>query len=310
MTFANLNDKIIKKRGAVMNFTGVEKYEVNDRAGNGNCRNGKVCNVIEKWYKKLEFPKEYDAEFYDALDKYDICDDIDISDYDLNETDGKRNLLSFLFMCEKLCEQYRSKGIDENIMVHTAKDIVLWTNAWSEVKGEMYLGELNWLSNHFNMRLFRLGNLEFMLKKFHTDFPEFSITKDDYLIDVHIPNDAKFRDEDCEESFRMAKEFFKKHYPDLELKYFTCESWLLDRELNKLLPETSNIIRFGRRFEVIPQETTEDYAALRYVFKWDTTRFNLENAVCSSGFSERLKKHVLSGEKLYSVTGVFPVDEI
>ena len=293
-----------------MNFTGVEKYEVNDRAGNGNCRNGKVRDVIEKWYKKLEFPKEYDAEFYGALDKYDISDDINITNYDLNETDGKRNLLSFLFMCEKLCEQYRSKGIDENIMVHTAKDIVLWTNAWSEVKGEMYLGELNWLCRHFKMKLFRLGNLEYIIKESPFDFAQYGIKKGDTLIDVHIPNDAKFTPELCDESFRYAKKFFSEYYPEYKLDFFTCASWLLDRELDKLLPETSNIIKFGRRFTVVDEETHESFGALRYVFKWNTNRLNLKSAVCTSGFSERLKKHVLAGEKLYSVTGVFPVDEI
>jgi hypothetical protein len=195
-------------------------------------------------------------------------------------------------------------------MIHTAKDLILWTNAWSDVKGEMYLGELNWLSNHFSMKLFRLGNLEFMIKKFPLDFPEKGIVKGDMLIDVHIPNDAKFTPELCVESFRKAKEFFARYYPEYTFKFFTCHSWLLDRELNKLLDETSNIIQFGRRFTVIPEASHENYAALRYVFKWNTNRLNVKNAVCTSGFSERLKKYVMSGEKLYDVLGVFEVDNV
>lgn len=270
----------------------------------------KTRAIIKKWYESLNFPKEYDVDFYTYVEKYDISEDVDISTYDLKEKDGRRNLFSFLYMCEKLSEKYKEKGIDRQILVNTVRDIVLWTKAWSDVEGEMYLGELEWLSNHFNMKLFRLGSLEYMLKKFPDGLSEFGITKDEYLLDVHIPNDAKFSPADCEESFKMAKEFFAKHYPEIKLRFFTCESWLLDRELEKLLPETSNILGFGRRFAVVPHMVHENFAALRYVFKWNTNVSNLENAVCTSGFSKRLKQHVLNGGKLYEVTGVFPFEAV
>ncbi len=293
-----------------MRFLGVEGYEVPVRAWGWKYYNPEVNGIIEKWYKKLEFPKEYDREFYSALKEYTISDNISIDTYDLDCKDGKRNLLSFLFMCEELSQKYAENGIPQEIMVHTAKDLVLWTNAWSDVKNELYLGELNWLCRHFKMKLFRLGNLEYIIKESPFDFAQYGIKKGDTLIDVHIPNDAKFTPELCDESFRYAKKFFSEYYPEYKLDFFTCASWLLDRELDKLLPETSNIIKFGRRFTVVDEETHESFGSLRYVFKWNTNRLNIKNAVCTSGFSERLKKHVLSGEKLYSVTGVFSVDEI
>lgn len=293
-----------------MRFLGVEGYEVPVRAWGWEYYNPAVKEIIEKWYKKLEFPKEHDQQFYSALNEYIISDNISIDTYDLNCKDGKRNLLSFLFMCEDLSKRYEEKGIPQEIMIHTAKDIVLWTNAWSDLKNEICLGEIGWLANHLKMKIFRLENLEFRIKNSPFDFPEKGIKKGDALIDVHIPNDAKFTPELCKASFSFAKKFFAEHYPEYKPCYFTCWSWLLDRELDKLLPETSNIIQFGRRFTVVPDESHEDYAALRFVFRWNTNRLNVKNAVCTSGFSERLKKHVMSGEKLYSVTGVFSVDEI
>ena len=294
----------------LMRFLGVEGYETEVRTWGWKYYNPDVNTIIEKWYKKLEFPKEYDREFYSALKEYTISDNISIDTYDLDCKDGKRNLLSFLFMCEELSQKYAEKGIPQEIMVHTAKDLVLWTNAWSDVKNEMYLGELNWLCRHFKMKLFRLGNLEYVIKESPFDFAQYGIKKGDTLIDVHIPNDAKFATELCDESFRYAKKFFSEYYPEYKLDFFTCASWLLDRELDKLLPETSNIIKFGRRFTVVDEKTHESFGALRYVFKWNTNRLNLKNAVCTSGFSERLKKFVMDGNSLYSVTGVFSVNDI
>ena len=47
---------------------------------------------------------------------------------DLSSTDGKRNLLSMLFMCESLAEKYRERGIGEAVLLATLSDLVIWTN--------------------------------------------------------------------------------------------------------------------------------------------------------------------------------------
>ena len=61
--------------------------------------------IIKKWYERLGFPKEFDAEFYIALDNIEIPEDVTIETYDKNTDDGKRHLLTFLYLCEGLDNQ-------------------------------------------------------------------------------------------------------------------------------------------------------------------------------------------------------------
>ena len=63
--------------------------------------------IIEKWYKTLSFPTEYDTEFYKALDEIEISPDTKIDTYDIDCPDGKKNLLACLYMCEAEAEKCR-----------------------------------------------------------------------------------------------------------------------------------------------------------------------------------------------------------
>ena len=99
-------------------------------------------SVIAFWYKKLNFPSKYDGEFYRALEEIEIPADSKLEDYDPKCEDGKRNLLAYLYFCEELKRRYEEKGIGEDILMDTLSDLVVWTDVWSELKGELWLGEL------------------------------------------------------------------------------------------------------------------------------------------------------------------------
>ena len=75
--------------------------------------------IIEKWYKLLQFPAEYDAAFYEALNTIQISADITLEGYDLRSDDGKRNLLAFLYLCEETAQKARARGIGEEILIAT-----------------------------------------------------------------------------------------------------------------------------------------------------------------------------------------------
>lgn len=263
--------------------------------------NPEVKTIIKKWYKTLGFSKDFDNEFKEALAEIKISDAITIENYK-EEKDGKRNLLSFLFMCERLKERYEEKGIPEEILVATLKDIVIWTNTWSDIKNELYLGECEWLSHHLSMKLFRLGRLQFCMGKAECDIPEIGVKKGDNVMEVHIPEDGAFPKEECDKSFAMAKEFFAKYYPEFEYKCFTCHSWLLDETLGEILKPTSNILSFAGRFT--PVHSEESDAILRYVFSWDMNRRKVGKAEATSSFAQKVKERALSGGKFYSTYGV------
>lgn len=261
--------------------------------------------ICEKWYKQLSFPAQYDHEFYKALDEIEISDAITIENYNLKETDGKRNLLSYLYFCESVSQRYKEKGIPEDILMHTLGDLVIWTNVWSDLKGELYLGEIAWLSNHMKMRLFRLGSLEFIARKSLVSSETVALSEGDNILDVHIPNGAPLSPDNCHQSIAMAKAFYAKYYPEFEYHHIVSTTWLLDPTLDRFVGPQSNIVNFRKMFTLI--ESHETYSAIRYVFKWNTTLETLPEAVCTSSLAEKMKQYVLDGGKLYGCSGVIKV---
>ena len=124
-------------------------------------------DIIKKWYYALDFPREMDEPFEAALASIDIDSDTTVADYEADEKNGAKNLLYFLYFCEEISRKYKERGIPDEILYDTLRDIVVWTKTWSKLKGELYLGETNWLKRHLGMRLFKLGRLQFCMKQEH-----------------------------------------------------------------------------------------------------------------------------------------------
>jgi len=269
--------------------------------------NPETYKIIDKYYKELGFPKEYDAAFYRALEEIKISDAIDIESYDFSEKDGTRNLLSYLYMCKALDEKYKEKSIPREVFLDTVKDFVTWTNTWTDIKGELCIGQIKWLSSHLKMNLFRLGRLQFRMGNCEYDIPEENLKKGDSVLEVHIPYGEALTPESCEQSFNLAEKFFAEFYPEFKYSHFTCHSWLMDDTLSELLSENSNIIKFSGMFNHYNPE--KDDAILRYTFKWNTSRLNLKNAVISSSFTRKIKDHIASGKDFYIAFGVRKIGE-
>ena len=263
--------------------------------------NPDVVKIIRKWYNTLEFPKEFDAEFEQALETIKIADIITIENYIPGEN-GKRNLLSFLYMCEALELRYKEKNIPVEILIDTLKDIVIWNNIWSDLKNELYLGECKWLSNHLSGKLFKLGRLQFCMGKAEIDMSDEGIKKGDNVIEVHIPECGPLNIEDCAKSIEWAKKFFKEYFPEFKYKCFTCHSWLLDDSLKEILKPESNILAFQNMFDI--KEKEESDAILKYVFRWNTTRRKLAKEFAASSFAVNVKARALRGGKFYENLGI------
>lgn len=259
-------------------------------------------SVIEFWYKKLNFPSKYDEEFYRALEDIEIPADSRLEEYDTKCEDGRRNLLTYLYFCEELKRRYEEKGIGEDVLLDTLSDLVVWTDVWTELKGELWLSELYWLNYHLSMRLFKLGRLQFCLGKAKHDVPACGLAVGDPVVEVHIQAVGPLKREDCEASFARAREFFARYYPECPYKCFTCHSWLMDKKLDEVLSPDSNIIRFRDMFDIVHEQPSD--AILKYVFRWDTTVENLAHAPAASGFAQRVKERRLAGERFNESFGI------
>lgn len=264
--------------------------------------------IIEKWYRTLLFPKSFDKEFYEALEALAVSPDAKLKDYDLKCTDGKRNLLHFLYFCEEMQAKYMQLGLPEEVLLATLEDLVIWTKIWSEIKNELYLGELYWLSDHLNANLFRLGRLQFCKNVAAHDLPALGVVKGEPVVDMHIPAVGPLTPSAVEDSLLRAKAFYAEHFPDYGFRFFTCSSWLLDPEFKRYLPENSNILAFGNRFT--RGHTRVSDSVLHYVFRWDASRETLDRFPASSSFAKALKEAVARGDEFHATFGAIPKEEI
>lgn len=260
--------------------------------------------IIEKWYKALSFDPKFDAEFYAALHTVSIPADTCIDTYPIDCKDGKKNLLAFLYMCEDLASAYQKQGIDRQILMDSLQDIVIWCNVWSKVTGQLYLGELHWLERTFRMRMYRLGRLQFCIDTADTHMTQFGLAEGETYLGVHIPTGGPLDMTECEKSFAMARGFFAKHYPDMEYRWFSCFSWLLDDTLQQFLPADSNILQFAGLFRVVEKKKADDI--IRFMFGWDATREKVESWECRSGFAKAIQQAVREGTDFYEVRGLLP----
>ena len=67
---------------------------------------------------------------------------------------------------------------------------------------------------------------------------------------VHIPALGPLSPEACDASLARARAFYARHFPEERYEVGICESWLMDDQLMRYLPATSNIARFQRRFRL------------------------------------------------------------
>jgi hypothetical protein len=139
--------------------------------------------------------------------------------------------------------------------------------------------------------------------------PESPVLIDDQSIvaHTHIPSGQKLDRDKCCESLRMAKAFFPKYFPEMNVRAFCTSTWLLDRELAKVLPPGSNIVLFGNLFRPIALRNGDDKQLLQRVFSEAAT---WENCVAKNSLQNAVCKHHRKGGKFRSTAGFILMEDI
>ncbi len=139
-------------------------------------------------------------------------------------------------------EEYIKRGIPEKIYVDSMKDIRIWANDYKKKHGVWGIDELDWLSESLDLKVIRLGRLQYEKSKAKENLGP--IVEGEEFLSVHIPEDSKLDPKDVENSLDLAREFYK----DQGIKYFYCKSWLLSLNLDRVLNKDSNIVKFRDKF--------------------------------------------------------------
>ena len=129
----------------------------------------------------------------------------------------------------------------------------------------------------------------------------------DNLISVHIPGKAPFDKEIVESSIEKGRQFFKKLYPEKNLKGFMCISWLLAPKLKEILKPTSNIIAFQDIYTKFPY-VSEGLDIFHFVFEKSVSSLkdvDIDALPENTSLERKLKEIYKNGEVIYETGGIF-----
>ena len=192
---------------------------------------------------------------------------------------------------EETREKYRRLGISDTIFNDTMSDIDIWRENCRRQKGIDGLAEYQWLYLHMELKIFRLGRLQFQPIPYG----------DEVALNVHIPQGEPLSYEAVWDSYRQAYVFFHG-MTDL----FVCTSWLLSPALGEILPESSNIIRFQKDYHITALEPDSRQCEKRVFGKLSD---NFESYPEKSSLQRGVRQYLLQGGKVGEAEGIFRLCE-
>jgi hypothetical protein len=177
----------------------------------------------------------------------------------------------FLAAVPDIRRWHRQHNIPDDVSRATLADLGRHLAVNRRLNGEGGLDRSLWLRSHFRGALYQLGRLQFcrsrvrydpaMLERLAVPFRH-----GDPALDLHIPEQGPLTPAACDRSLRWARAFFPRHFSAEHYRVVICTSWLLDDQLASYLAPDSNILRFQRRFNLLPDRGDGDDDMLMFVF--------------------------------------------
>lgn len=252
-----------------------------------------LCNGIslqtEIKNKVLAFSENFDfGTVKEQLQNFLIYENMKSAQLELqdilgDDEDKVKILACMLKASADAYEIYQAKGISDDIYFATMKCYPRFIDETCEITGRLYFDRYWWTTRQAGCHLFRIGELEYEIKP----------TDSGMVIGLHIPSDADFSPSAVEQSLKSAEEFFTAHYPALVNCEYRCHSWLLDRQLEGMLKETSHILSFQKRFEIF-DEGEADTEFIQWLFRTRTTT-DYDTLPENTSLQRNMKQHLLAG---------------
>lgn len=117
----------------------------------------------------------------------------------------------------------------------------------------------------------------------------------DPVLHLHIPAGSPMEFAACGESLQQALAFFPRHFPEKPFVAFACSSWLLDSQLEQMLPAESNLVRFLREMYLLPSRSGGG-GTLERVF--GTSTIDPRTAPRDTTLRRAIADHLLAGGHL------------
>ena len=175
------------------------------------------------------------------------------------------NLYLYFRLLSRTYEYYQEKGISDDVFYATMKTFAWHCGTCFESTGHYGIAQQTyreWYTRHIRGTLFRLGRLEFDITSslYDFDLDGHHISKGDTCIYVHIPGGTPLDAEECDAAYDTARKFFKEYFR-IDPVIFYSSSWLLHPWMQEILPESSRIVNFQKRFKLV--EIVQDEPVIR-----------------------------------------------
>lgn len=214
------------------------------------------------------------------------------------------DLLIFICISKYLQDNYRHKGIDDDIFYNSMLDLKYKLDECKAVKGVCGSFVVRWFTGFFDLTRFALGRLQFEIVDFNENYQ--NLTPDSRVINVHIPRTLTPLDKkSCDEAYAQAVDFFESELGNEPA--FVCDSWLLYPENREILDKNSNVYRFMSEYEIVKWGINEDGRDLWRLF--DTDETDPYKLPADTSMRRRYTEHLKKGGKTGWGYGVKRMDK-
>lgn len=191
-------------------------------------------------------------------------------------------------------KEYYKVGISEEVYLDTFKCFSRYLKESLDSYGLYKFDREWWVHRQLNMKIFRLGELEYEMTTFSNQ----------NIVSIHIPSDANLDNSKCHYSYNLAKCFFEEYFPNYKYEFFVCDSWLLSPVLDKLLSQDSNILKFKNDFHI--KSYDENNSSF---MKWIYKKENLEYKDLSeeTTLQRNVRRHLMNGGKIGRAIGYLKI---
>lgn len=209
-----------------------------------------------------------------------------------------------LCLTKQMREYYLSRGYSEEFFLDNVKDFDYKLEECKLVKGIYGTFCPEWFEGHFKLTRFKLGRLQFEIKRLNDFIPgiaqyekgDLFLDGNSPMINVHIPRSGERLDEDLvKDAFSRANTFYRREFKNRPV-VFCCESWLLYLKNAELMKEGSNLKKFFDLFDILVSKDYDSYKECWRLFDMEFTG-NADDLPEDSSLRKTYKSHIKNGEK-------------
>jgi hypothetical protein len=214
---------------------------------------------------------------------------------------GLKALAVYMAAAQHTHKIYTDLGISDNIYIDSMKAFCQFVKEHMQSFGHYGFDRDFWIYRQLSANLFRLGTLEYELRTLPVDAqPVGNAVGGSPILSVHIPSNAVLTRESLDASYRMAREFFAKHFPDFQYQCVYCSTWLLSPVLKQILKPDSRILEFQSDYEITHVDM-ESNSGIRWIFKKEYEDYS--QLPEDTSLMRSMKQVLLNGGKTGSATG-------